>query len=406
MGIVRIVASELARAARAFPALLITGPRRSGKTTLARSEFPRASYHLLEAPDTIARIRSDPRSFIETLETPAILDEIQNVPEIFGFVRDRIDRAPSGMGRWILTGSQEAPLMRGVSESMAGRVAVFQLLPFSTLETPKVTVLRGGFPEVALRPRIASIWFRSYVQTYLERDVRSITAIRDLAAFRRFIALVASRTGQILNKTDLAAPLGVTVPTITEWLEILHITGQIVLVPPFYENFGKRLIKSPKLYFVDSGLACHLLNVDTAAQLASSPFRGALWEGFVASEIVKAQVNAGRRAELYYFRDQQGLEVDFVVPNGSGRLALVEAKASRTPSPRMAEPLARLDRAVKGYETERWVVYPGSPDPTAGTVLSPGTKALTLDVALEGLGLGRVRRKSGSSARPKRGRRG
>ncbi|MBK7975388.1 MAG: ATP-binding protein [Deltaproteobacteria bacterium] len=383
--------------------MLLTGPRRSGKTTLARSEFPGASYHLLEAPDTIARVRSDPRSFISELETPTILDEVQNVPEIFGFIRDRIDRSPSSMGRWILTGSQEAPLMRGVSESMAGRVAVFQLLPFSTLETPKVTLLRGGFPEVVLRPRTASIWFRSYVQTYLERDVRSVTAIRDLATFRRFIALVASRTGQILNKTDLAAPLGVTVPTITEWLEILQITGQILLVPPFYENFGKRLIKSPKLYFVDSGLACHLLHVDTASQLSSSPFRGALWEGFVASEIVKAQLNAGRRTELYYFRDQQGLEVDFLVPNRSGRLALIEAKGSRTPSPQMAEPLARLARAVKSYDTDRWVVYPGSPDPTSGTVLSPGASALTLEAALGRLGLGGSAMRRQPRLAPRRG---
>ncbi len=169
------------------------------------------------------------------------------------------------------------------------------------------------------RPGSARLWFSSYLQTYLERDVRSVTAVRDLATFRRFLALVASRHGQTLNKTDLAAPLGVSVPTITQWLSVLETTAQIFLIPPFYENLGKRLVKSPKLYLADSGLACHLLGIDTSAELAKSPFRGVLFEGFIAGEIVKAQTNAGRRRELYYFRDEQGLEVDFLVPGAGAR---------------------------------------------------------------------------------------
>ena len=299
MFIHRALTGDLVKATRSFAAVILTGPRRSGKTTLLRRVFPKASYHLLEDPDTVARLRADPRSFLEEVRLPVILDEIQNVPEILNYVRARIDEAPRKTGRWLLTGSQEAPLMKGVTESMAGRAAILQLLPFSSADHPNVSVVRGGFPEVIARPSAASLWFQSYIQTYLERDVRAISDIRDLATFRRFLSLVASRCGQMLNKTDLAAPLGVSVPTISQWLSILETTAQILLVPPFYENFGKRLVKSPKLHFVDSGLACHLLNINSERELSRSPFLGPLFEGFVASEIVKHQLNEGRRKEIY-----------------------------------------------------------------------------------------------------------
>lgn len=382
----RAIAGELRKAARHFPAVILTGPRRAGKTTLLRKLFPDASYWLVEDPDVIARVSSDPRGFLEDLRTPAILDEIQNVPELLNYVRTRIDAAPSRKGQWLFTGSQEAPLMRGVSESMAGRAAVLQLLPFSCRETPKVSLLRGGFPEVLAAPAVGATWFRSYVQTYLERDVRAISAIRDLGTFRRFLALLASRCGQILNKSDLAAPLGVSVPTIGEWLSILEATAQIILVQPFYENFGKRLIKSPKLYFLDSGLACHLLGIESQAMLARSPFLGPIFEGFVAAEIIKTQVNRGLARSLYYFRDQQGLEVDFLVPQGARRLLLIEAKAARTVRPEAASPLTRLARSVRGYQTLSRVVYrPGRDLQPEITALTPGAKAVTVDRLLDEL---------------------
>jgi predicted AAA+ superfamily ATPase len=277
---------------------------------------------------------------------------------------------------------KEAPLMKGVTESMAGRAAVFQLFPFSVSETPKVSLLKGGFPEVLARPSASQVWFRSYIQTYLERDVRAISSIRDLAIFRRFLSLLASRCGQILNRTDLAAPLGVSVPTISEWLNILEITSQIILISPFYENFGKRLIKSPKLYFADSGLACYLLGIESEKMLSQSPFLGPVFEGFVASEIIKHQVNSGKLRQLYYFRDQQGLEVDFVIPEVNRRLMLLEAKASRTAVPEMAESVHRLTKAISNYDVRSFLIYRPSRQSPPILTLRPGMKALSVEELL------------------------
>ena len=381
----RLIESHFLRASKHFGALILTGPRRSGKTTLLRKLFPRASYYLLEDPDIISRLRADARSFIDEIRPPVILDEIQNVPEILNYVRTRIDSSPRKKGQWILTGSQEAPLMKGVTESMAGRAAIFQLLPLSTREASGVSLLHGGFPEVLASRSTSPIWFRSYIQTYLERDVRAVSSIRDLATFRRFLAILVSRCGQILNRTDLAAPLGVSVPTISDWLSILEVTAQVILVPPFYENFGKRLIKSPKLYFVDSGLACHLLGIDTEKMLKNSLFFGPLFEGFVASEIIKQQINSGRSKEIYYFRDQQGLEVDFLIPAGHRQLMLVETKASQTVVPQMADPLKRLSSSISKYKVSSYLVFNPGKEETATTALQPGIKAASIKDVLSGL---------------------
>ncbi len=375
----RELEAQLSRAARAFPAVILTGPRRAGKTSLLRHLFPAASYALLEDPELVDRFRNDPRGFLDELELPVILDEVQNVPEIFAHVRARIDAAPHRKGRWLLTGSQEAPLMAGVTESMAGRAAVLQLLPFSARESTKVDLLRGGFPEVLTRPRSASLWFSSYLQTYLERDVRQVTAVRDLALFRRFLALVASRHGQVLNRSELAAPLGVSVPTVSNWLDVLETTAQIFLVQPYYENLGKRLRKSPKLYVADPGLACHLLGIRSPRELARSPFLGALFEGLVAAEIVKAQVNAGRQRELYWYRDDKGLEVDFLFPGRGGGLTLVECKSSRSIKPAQALPLQRLARALRAASRRPLELLLVHETPGGGTktgVVAPEVRAL------------------------------
>jgi uncharacterized protein len=381
---------EVAKAARNFPAVVLTGPRRAGKTWLLKHLYPKAQYFLLEDPTVVARLRSDPVEFLDEVEPPVILDEVQNVPEVFALVRARIDEKPRSAGRWFMTGSQDSPLMQGVTESMAGRAAILHLRPISVRESKRVDLLHGGYPEVVARPSAAGLWFSSYVQTYLERDVRAVTAVKDLATYRRFLALVASRHGQTLNKTDLAAPLGVSVPTITQWLGILEITAQILVVPPFYDNLGKRLIKSPKIYIADSGLACHLLGIETAAELAKSPFRGALFEGLIAAEVVKTQVNRGRRPEIYYFRDQQGLEVDFLVPGRGSAIRLVECKASRTVTPAMARPMQQLAKALeekttRGAAVERFLVHQNPRVPAPTRAVAPGVTALPWQEFIAGL---------------------
>ena len=338
--------------------------------------LPSAQYLLLEDPDVISRVNADPRGFLEALSFPVILDEVQNTPHLFNYIRTAIDANPSRHGQWFLTGSQEAPLMQGVTESMAGRAAVFQLLPFSREESEAVSPFLGGFPEALAAPDAADIWFRSYVQTYLERDVRAISAIRDLATFRRFMALVAVRSGQMLNKTDLAAPLGVSVPTLTQWLSILEITGHILLVPPFYENFGKRLVKTPKLYLADSGLLCHLLGIANRAALSGSTFEGTVYESFVAAEIVKHRLNRGLDRGLYYFRDRQGLEVDFLLDQGNNRVSLIEVKATRTPMPRDAGPMRALMRNMSEHNVSAFLAHKGETTERTDSVLCPGAKAV------------------------------
>ncbi|MEK7406286.1 MAG: ATP-binding protein [Acidobacteriota bacterium] len=374
--VTRAIGPTVVRAARHFPAVVLTGPRRAGKTTLLRHLFPRARYVLLEDPDVQARARADPRALLEELRPPVLFDEIQNVPELLAYIRTRIDQRPRRMGQWLFTGSQEAPLMQGVSESMAGRAAMLQLLPFSLAETDRVGLLGGSFPEALARPKARDLWFSSYVQTYLERDVRSIINVRDLPTFRRFLAILASRHGQVLNKTDLAAPLGVSVPTVSDWLHVLEVTGQIILVPPYFENFGKRLIKSPKVYLGDSGLACHLLGIQSSTELERSPFLGALFEGFVAAEILKSQINAGGRKELYYFRDQQGLEVDFLLPRRDGELWMIECKAAKTVQPAMAAPLLSLRRAMSRPAGRLLVVHRAAETAPTMHALALGVEAI------------------------------
>lgn len=375
----RTMAHLLLEACRHYPAVVLTGPRRAGKTTLLRNLFPKAQYVLLEDPDIQVRVRNDPRAFLEDLQPPVIFDEIQNIPELLDYVRTLIDTHPRRMGQWLFTGSQEAPLMRGITESMAGRAAILQLLPFSLEETPKVNLLYGSFPEVLARPKSRGLWFASYLQTYLERDVRALTNVRDLITFRRFLALLASRHGQMLNKTDLAAPLGVSVPTIGDWLHILEATGQIILVPPYFENFGKRLVKSPKVFWGDSGVACYLLGINSLAELERSPFLGPVFEGFIAAEILKSQINRGMRKELYYFRDQQGLEVDFLLPRPNAGVWLVEAKASKTVRPAMAAPLLSLQRSMRKRPSRAIVVHRKSRSEVTTSALAPGVAAYDVE---------------------------
>ncbi len=369
----RALAATIRRALRTFPAVLVTGARQSGKTTLLRHEFGEGRRFVsLERPDVRARALADPLAFLGAEPPPVILDEVQYAPELLHYVKERIDenRKP---GRWILSGSQSLALMQDVSQSLAGRVAVLHLDPFSVEEAlgdgrtggvherirkafapgelrPTTErrrrvdladwLLRGGFPEIRLDRKVdRKLWFSGYVQTYLERDVRSLLQVGDLAAFGRFVALAAARTGCLLNLSDLARDAGVAPPTAKRWLSVLEACHLVYLLRPYHRNFGKRLVKSPKLYFLDPGLATFLVGLHDPEAVLHGPSIGALFETAVLSEWVKTFRQAGEPPPLFFWRAAGGLEVDLLIER-NGRLYGLEIKATETPTPHHGESLA------------------------------------------------------------------
>jgi predicted AAA+ superfamily ATPase len=392
----RSLANTLQRVTRTFPAAVITGPRQSGKTTLLRREFGAThSFVTLEDPDTRARAIDDPRRFLQENPAPVILDEIQYVPDLLSYVKTAIDedRRP---GRWLLSGSQVFQLMRGVSQSLAGRTAVLTLLPFSCREwlgpyalhpqdaffsafkPPKQKppsqpskapdlgdwLLRGGFPEPRSNPKIGiADWCSAYLQTYLERDVRNLSHIGDLQAFERFLRLCAARTTQILNLSNLARDTGVSVPTAKAWLSVLEAGHTVFLLPPYHENFGKRLIKAPKLYFTDTALAAHLTGLRDVTALLQGPMAGALFETYVVTAIRKAFLHGGEPAPIYYWRSSDGWEVDLIVEHNL-RLYPVEIKLNATPTPHHVVSLERWMTAA-GKKSESGLLICGAAKPVA-----------------------------------------
>jgi hypothetical protein len=333
----RRLQGKLRAAARRFPVVTLTGPRQSGKTTLCRAAFPRHAYVSLEAPDTREYATADPRGFLEDLRAGAVLDEIQRAPELLSYLQEEVDARPRA-GRFVLSGSANLALLAGVSQSLAGRTAVLRLLPCAYDELKHFanapedlweTLWSGSFPAVFDRRVPAADWFDAYIATYVERDVRQVLKVTDLGAFQTFLRLCAGRVGQLLNLSSLGADCGVTHNTAKAWVSLLEASFVAQRLQPWHANLGKRLVKTPKLYFLDCGLVCALLGIRSAAQLREHPLRGAIFENWVYLEILKARFHRGLPADLFFFRSRQGLEVDFVVDAGALLIA-VEAKSGRT----------------------------------------------------------------------------
>lgn len=325
----------------AYPVLVITGPRQSGKSTLARACFPHVPYVSLEDPSERANCLADPRAWLARFPDGAVIDEVQHCPELPSWLQGIVD-ADRRMGRWILTGSQQYMLLDRVTQSLAGRAALLELMPFSHGElvaagrahgVPADAIWHGGYPPLYDRPVEPQRWFGDYLATYLERDVRSVLTVRDLTRFAAFVRLCATRIGQSVNLASMAAELGIDGKTAGGWLSVL-VAGYVVhLLPPHHANLGKRVVKHPKLYFVDTGLACRLLAIPNPASLPSHISWGALAENWIVSEVIKARRHRGWRTDtLYWWRSSDGLESDLILDQG-GRLRSAEIKATTSPGP-------------------------------------------------------------------------
>lgn len=362
----RAITPTLKRLAAGFPVLAITGPRQSGKTTLARAQFADKPYVSLEDPIERAFAGDDPRGFLARFPEGAVFDEAQRWPDLFSHLQGLVD-ADRRPGRFVLTGSQQFGLLAGVTQSLAGRVGMTRLLPLAAGEIPAIAarrssldtaLLTGGYPALHTQPIAPADWFASYISTYVERDVRQVLNIQSLPTFQRFLRLCAGRTAQLLNITALAGETGITAATARSWLSVLESSDLIHLLPPYHRNFGKRLVKAPKLYFLDTGLACWLLGIRSEDVLALHPSRGALFENWVIGEFLKARYNRGLPADIYFWRDNNGLEADLLFEHGA-KLQMVEIKSGRTAT---ADLIRAGQRAVRMAEDEAlapWLIYGG-----------------------------------------------
>ncbi len=334
----RTAEPTLRELAKGYPVLALTGPRQSGKTTLARAVFSDHPYVTLENPVQREFAHSDPQGFLNKYADGVIIDEAQRCPELFAWLQGVVDQQQRA-GHFILTGSQQFGLMTGITQSLAGRVALLNLLPFSASELRQVGLLaptldeaifKGSYPPVYDRQLDPGIWYANYVQTYVERDVRQLINVRDLGQFQRFLRLCAGRTGQLLNLSALGDDAGLSHNTAREWISVLEASYIIHRLPPQHQNFNKRLVKTPKLYFHDTGLAAWLLGIESPAQLSSHPLRGALFETWVVADYLKQRLNSARPSNLSFWRDRSGHEVDLLVEQG-GKLTAIEIKSGATP---------------------------------------------------------------------------
>lgn len=333
----RKLESKIKELSKKLPVISITGPRQSGKTTLVKMCFPDYTYANLEMPDVRDLAKSDPRSFLTNYKNGLIIDEAQYIPELFSYIQGFVDESGK-MGKYILTGSQNFLLLEKIAQSLAGRVGIFHLLPFSMNEISgsislsnnyHTYIFKGLYPRIYDTKISPDQFYLSYIQTYLERDVRNIKNIANLSLFKKFLSLAAGRIGQLVNYASLANAVGVDIKTIQNWFSILEASFIVFFIRSYHKNYNKRLVKSPKMYFYDTGLACALLGIQNQHQIINHYFKGELFENFIISEINKYLVNEGKRPELYFWRDNTGNEIDCIIDEGMSH-KIVEIKSSQT----------------------------------------------------------------------------
>jgi uncharacterized protein len=363
--------STLKRLAMGFPIVALTGPRQAGKTTLAKSVFCDKAYVSLENPDELEFAERDPRGFLQRFPEGAVLDEVQRCPALLSWLQGWVDDRRR-MGDFVLTGSQQFELSSKMSQSLAGRVGRVELLPFSASEllaenrlpaTLETCLWQGGYPALYDRELAPGDWFSNYVATYLERDVRQLIAVRDLTQFQRFVKMCAARSGQLLNLTALGADCGISAVTAREWLSVLEASYLVLRLPPYHRNFGKRLVKTPKLYFLDVGLMSWLLGIRDAASITTHAARGALFETWVVSELVKQRLNTGEPVDLYFWRDNVGHEVDVLFETTSG-LQAIEIKSGATFAADWPASVLKWKGFTDGKALDPWVIFGGEGDYT------------------------------------------
>ena len=348
-----------------YPVVVVTGPRQSGKTTLCLETFSGRPYASLEDPDVRRFALEDPRAFLEQFPDGGLLDEIQRAPELLSYLQGIVDR-DGRPGLFVLTGSQQLDVLAGVSQTLAGRAALLTLLPFSLSEltgglrpgSVEELLHRGLYPPIYDRDLEPRGWYGHYVQTYVERDLRQLVNVRDLASFQTFLRLCAGRTGQLVNLSGLAGDCGITHNTAKAWLSALEASFIVTRLKPHFRNFGKRLIKTPKLYFLDPGLAAWLLEIGDAGQLRSHPLRGPLFESWVVGELLKGRANAGLASNLYFWRDRSGLELDCLLDRGTS-LVPVEVKSAKTVPAEAFQAPGRFAELAGAEAAPAWIVYGG-----------------------------------------------
>ena len=369
----RELSSVLEEAYRYFSVITVTGPRQSGKTTLIRNLFPHLPYYSLESLDIRSFAENDPIAFLNQNEEGMIIDEVHNAPDLLSYIQGIVDEHPDK--RYILSGSSQFAMLKRVTQSLAGRTAVFELMPLSYSETRDLTadvpldklLFNGFYPAIYSGRNVPEFLYPAYMKTYLDRDVRDLLQIKDMMQFHIFIKLCAGRIGSLFKASELANEIGVSPNTITSWLSVLQASYIVALLPPYFENTSKRLTKTPKLYFLDTGLACYLLGIESPEQLSRDKMRGALFENFVVTEALKQRYNQGKESNLYFYRDSNQNEIDLLLKRNSG-LYGIEIKSSMTYHKDFEKALKRIDEWVKAPVDGKAVVYAGDFENTAGEI--------------------------------------